>query len=405
MVYGDGTAAVQPLTSLDVCAHEIGHGVCASTANLAYQAESGALNEGFSDIWGACVEQYATARLGLTKATWIIGEDINNFGVGFRSMSDPKSLGQPAYYKGQNWVADPGVYNDGNDYGGVHTNSGVLNHWFYILSQGKSGTNEGGNVYAVTGIGITDAARIAYRAESVYLQAASKFEDTRRYTLQSAEELFGVCSTQAVATANAWFAVGVGNGIYLGTPPKPTITTILLSAANEPTLYRFKVTNPPLSVGYDWYVNGSFYESTTFNEFDYYFPCRATRSITCVLTTCNASSGVSNVVSRTGGCSRGTSQISYAYAPNPANDEIVVSATDPTAASSPGTQPGLATMSSSLPPLFTVQLYNSFGLAVRTADSENGKVRLKLADLPNGLYTLRTGSGTEALNAHIQVSH
>jgi len=139
MLYGDGYTNFKPLTSLDVCAHEIGHGVCASTANLAYQAESGALNEGFSDIWGASVEQYTAANLGLVKSTWLIGEEIVNYGLALRSMSNPKSIGQPGYYKGQYWVTDPGFYNEGNDWGGVHTNSGVLNRWFYILSQGESG--------------------------------------------------------------------------------------------------------------------------------------------------------------------------------------------------------------------------------------------------------------------------
>ena len=97
MLYGDGSVKFKPLTSLDVAGHEIGHGVCQATANLVYNGESGALNEGFSDIWGACIEQYTTAALGLTKSTWLIGEEIVNSGPALRSMSDPKSLGQPAY--------------------------------------------------------------------------------------------------------------------------------------------------------------------------------------------------------------------------------------------------------------------------------------------------------------------
>lgn len=404
MLYGDGYTNFKPLTSLDVCAHEIGHGVCASTANLAYQAESGALNEGFSDIWGASVEQYTAANLGLVKSTWLIGEEIVNYGLALRSMSNPKSIGQPGYYKGQYWVTDPGFYNEGNDWGGVHTNSGVLNRWFYILSQGESGTNEGGNAYAVTGIGINDAARIAYRAESVYLQAASKFEDARRLTLKAAEDLFGVCSAQAVATTKSWYAVGVGGNNYFATPLTPSITATQLSGYNEPTMVRFKTTNNIVEVRYDWYVDGSFYESTSFNEFDYYFPCRVTKTITCVLTSCAGSSGISNGIPITGECNRTKPMASYTYSPNPANDEIVVSSNEPTAGTA-NPQQGLATTSTSPMLRFTVQLYNIFGQLVRTAESENDKVRLKLADLPSGLYTLRTGSGPDALNAHIQVTH
>ena len=61
MFFGDGSTYFRPLTSLDVCAHELGHGICQFTSNLsyAYATESSALNEGFSDIWGASVEAYA----------------------------------------------------------------------------------------------------------------------------------------------------------------------------------------------------------------------------------------------------------------------------------------------------------------------------------------------------------
>jgi bacillolysin len=212
MLYGDGASTFQPLTSLDVCAHEIGHAICSSTANLVYQNESGALNEGFSDIWGAVVENYKAP----SKQPWLIGEDIIK-PTGYtclRSMSEPASAGAlskaPAYYKGQYWYTGTG------DYGGVHTNSGVLNHWFYILSVGKSGINEGGNTYSVTGIGIGAAANIAYRAESVYLLPNSNYADARTYTIEAATDLYGAGSPQVMATTNAWHAVGVGAAY---TPP------------------------------------------------------------------------------------------------------------------------------------------------------------------------------------------
>jgi bacillolysin len=204
MLYGDGATQSRPWTSLDLVAHEIGHAVCQATANLVYNGEAGALNEGFSDIWGACVEQNATAALGLTKSTWLIGEEIVTSGAALRSMSDPKSLGQPSYYQGQNW------YTGSDDFGGVHTNSGVLNHWFYILSQGETATNEVGNRYSVSGLGINSAARIAYRAESAYLTANSPYTDARTFTILAAQDLFGICSPEVTAVTDAWYAVGVG---------------------------------------------------------------------------------------------------------------------------------------------------------------------------------------------------
>ena len=223
MTYGDGATRFRPLTSLDVCGHEIGHAVCEKTANLTYANESGAMNEGLSDIWGASIEAYAVASLGFTsggvkaKSTWLIGEEIDKAQAALRSMSDPKSLGQPAYYKGVNWYAGTA------DNGGVHTNSGVLNHWFYILSVGKAGTNEGGGVYSVAGQGIDAAAKITYRMESVYMTASSTYAQARSFAIQAATDLYGAGSAQVTAVTNAWFAVGVGAAAGT-TPPPATVT-------------------------------------------------------------------------------------------------------------------------------------------------------------------------------------
>lgn len=210
MTYGDGSDTYfDILTSLDVAAQEIGHAVCEKTANLAYQRESGAMNEGFSDIWGACVEYFAAPG----KSTWLIGEDIERRAgkQALRSMSNPKAEGQPDTYGGTYWkVIECGTPTQTNDYCGVHTNSGVLNHWFYILSVGKSGTNDIGSAYNVTGISVDKAAKIAYRLESVYLSANSTFANARTFGIQSATDLYGAGSAEVIATTNAFYAVGVG---------------------------------------------------------------------------------------------------------------------------------------------------------------------------------------------------
>jgi bacillolysin len=72
----------------------------------------------------------------------------------------------------------------GNDYGGVHYNSGVLNYWFYLLSQGGAGTNDKGNAFTVTGIGIDKAARIAYLTEQL-LSPTSNFASARAMAVQA----------------------------------------------------------------------------------------------------------------------------------------------------------------------------------------------------------------------------
>lgn len=200
MVYGKG-GTYDPLTTVDITAHEIGHAFCEHTANLTYSYESGAINESLSDIWGACVENYTNIHHGTNKDLWSLGSEI---GTTFRSMSNPNGYSQPDTYLGTFW------YTGSGDNGGVHYNSGVGNHWFYILTVGKSGTNDNGDSYSVTGIGIDKAAAIAWRSEAQYLNSSSNYANWRAYAIQSAEDLYGADSPEVIATTNAWYAVGVG---------------------------------------------------------------------------------------------------------------------------------------------------------------------------------------------------
>ena len=248
MTYGDGAATFRPLTALDVCGHEIGHAVCQSTANLIYSNESGAMNEGLSDIWGASIEDYSVNNLGVTssgvtpKSTWLIGEEIDKTAPALRSMSDPKSQGQPDYYKGINW------YTGTSDNGGVHTNSGVLNFWYYLIANGKSGTNEKGVPYTVAGQGLNAAAKITFRMESVYMVAGSTYAQARTYSIKAATDLFGAASAQVTAVTNAWNAVGVTTGAaFAATSPtsSPAINglTGLTSVERGLSLYPVPATN------------------------------------------------------------------------------------------------------------------------------------------------------------------
>ena len=198
MRFGDG--ANNPLTSIDVASHEFSHGVTQTTAGLIYQNESGALNESYSDVFGTAVEFYALGD----EADWLIGKE--NFLL--RSMSNPKSYGDPDTYKGDNWNFGT------SDNGGVHTNSGVQNHWFYLLTEGGSGVNDNGDAYNVEGIGMEAAGAIAYRNLSVYLNQSSNYASARMGALNSAEDIYGECSFEALQTLNAWYAVGVGSTEY-----------------------------------------------------------------------------------------------------------------------------------------------------------------------------------------------
>ncbi|WP_136669107.1 M4 family metallopeptidase [Flavobacterium sp. H122] len=262
MTYGDGsgTGGFNALTSLDVAAHEIGHAVCSYTADLAYQKESGAMNEGFSDIWAACVEFYAAP----TKQPWLIGEDIEmrSGHVALRSMSNPNAEGQPDTYGGTYWINPNCTPTQSNDYCGVHTNSGVLNHWFYILSVGKSGTNDLGNAFNVTGITVDKAAKIAYRTEANYLSANSTFANARTYSIQSAVELYGAGSAEEIATTNAWYAVGVGTAYSGGSSDTtaPTAPTSLAASGTTSTSTNLSWTASTDNVGVTGY---NIYSGTT----------------------------------------------------------------------------------------------------------------------------------------------
>jgi Zn-dependent metalloprotease len=209
MTYGDGDSRNSPLTTLDITGHEIAHGLTNFSSRLIYANESGALNESFSDIFGTAVEQYA--RPG--NWNWLVGEDI---GGAFRSMSNPKQYNDPDTYNGTNWVNQNCIPTSGNDKCGVHTNSGVQNKWFYLLSQGGSGTNDLGDPYQVTGLGILKAGKIAFRNNTVYLRRSSGFSDARFYSILSAIDLYGACSKEVESVTNAWYAVGVGNAYSPG---------------------------------------------------------------------------------------------------------------------------------------------------------------------------------------------
>jgi thermolysin len=214
--FGDGNGVeANSLAVLDVAAHEFGHAVTEFTADLFYYGESGAINESYSDIWAASVEFYAqpdgrahypNAVAG--TADWLIGEDCWLNGTALRDMRNPGSTvtlahgnQQPSRYKGTNWWNTA----DAEDNGGVHQNSGVQNFMFYLLAEGGSGMNDG-IAYSVTGIGITNAARVAYRALTAYFTKYTDLSEARRCWSSAAADLNAAWVPSVEA---AWAAVGV----------------------------------------------------------------------------------------------------------------------------------------------------------------------------------------------------
>ena len=191
--------------ALDVVAHEWGHAVsgAAISRGLAYERESGALSEAYSDWMGVAVEQSVES----TPPDWMIGEDAAN--KMFRSLQEPKNFKQPDTYRGEFWKTtsdDPSVVCDTycNDNCGVHTNSGVGNKMFYLLATG--GTHNG---VTVTGIGITKAIQIATHAVSTSWTSNITYQMARVTMIMAAADLFTSSTMEQTQVRLAWDAVRV----------------------------------------------------------------------------------------------------------------------------------------------------------------------------------------------------
>jgi Zn-dependent metalloprotease len=202
MVYGDGDGKLfkRFTIAIDVIGHELTHGVTQFSAGLTYQDQSGALNESISDVFGAMVKQYVKKQ-DAKQADWLIGQGLladGVKGVALRSMKAPgtayddKILGkdpQPAHMK----QYDPTP----EDNGGVHINSGIPNHAFYLLA-----TALGGRSWQKAG-------QIWYRALQQF-KPNTNFEHAATITVQTARGLFGSNSNEEKATVDAWKKVGIG---------------------------------------------------------------------------------------------------------------------------------------------------------------------------------------------------
>jgi len=195
----------------DVIAHEWGHAVTEYTSNLVYQLEPGALNESFSDMMGAAFEW---AHDTLDVPDWDMGENGRVSGVGFRSMSEPHDFSDPDFYGTSDpyWIDVEGCSPSWlNDYCGVHTNSGVGNKWFYLLSDG--GTHHD---VTVTGIDVEHAMEIAYRANAFYWTSSTDYHAAALGTIWAAMDL-DPSGAWANQVSKAWNAVGVST-------PGPSLT-------------------------------------------------------------------------------------------------------------------------------------------------------------------------------------
>lgn len=202
MVYGDGDGQLfnRFTIAIDVIGHELTHGVTQYEAGLVYKNESGALNESFSDVFGSLVKQRSLNQTA-EQADWLIGAGLlapGVNGVALRSMKAPGTayndpvLGkdpQPANYKD--------LYRGKQDNGGVHINSGIPNHAFYLAAT------------AIGGYAWEKAGKIWYVALRDVIRPRSNFKNAANVTIAVAGQLYGQNSQEQKAVQTAWQTVGV----------------------------------------------------------------------------------------------------------------------------------------------------------------------------------------------------
>lgn len=196
MCYGNGDNDFYPLArALDVAGHEMTHGVIQHTANLEYDGESGAINESMADIFGKLVEG--------DENDWVVGEDVvklTSYPTGaLRSFSDPHNGGtsisdvnsgyQPAHVSEK--------YTGEGDNHGVHVNSGIPNHAFYLFAHA---------------IGLEKAEAVYYKTLTDYLTKSSQFVDLRLAVIQATTDLYGAAADEVQQAKNAFDAVGIVSG-------------------------------------------------------------------------------------------------------------------------------------------------------------------------------------------------
>jgi Zn-dependent metalloprotease len=244
MTYGDGDGTqFGIMTALDVCGHEITHGLTAFTAALggSGSGEPGALNEAWSDIMGTSIEAHARPN----QHDWLMGADISLQNSQVRDLSNEHNSGEGP---GPNCYMESGYWDAANQE--VHTNSGVAGHWYYLLCLGGSGTSGCGQNYYVSGITMAKAEKIAFRGLTVYFTSNTNYSNARTSTIQAATDLYGSCSAELTATTNAWYAVGVG-AAYAGGFPTAVFSANNTLSCTAPLTVNF--TNNSLNAAsYNW---------------------------------------------------------------------------------------------------------------------------------------------------------
>ncbi|NRR30213.1 M4 family metallopeptidase [Oxalobacteraceae bacterium] len=260
MYLGDGSA-FNGVGSLDIIGHELGHGITDASSGMNFTGETGGLNESFSDINGEMIEAYAKNggtgnAIPVSGNDWMIGKDISKTGTPLRWMWKPSKdgLSKDAWASNLNQL-DP------------HYSSGPNNRMFYFLAQG-SNAMAGSEMYSayltqaprnMTGIGNDKAYRIWFRANTTKFTSSTNYANARARMIESANELYGAGSKEAVAVSRAYAAINVGadvaeagTALAISTQPQSTSVRIGTTAS-----FTVGVGSGVAPYKYQWLRNGS----------------------------------------------------------------------------------------------------------------------------------------------------
>ncbi|HDK7160864.1 TPA: peptidase M4 family protein [Clostridium botulinum] len=185
---GDGKNFTHMSRSLDIVGHEFSHGVTHKESNLKYENESGALNESFSDIMGVAIKG---KNFKIGEDSWT--PDIE--GDAIRDMQDPSKGYQPAHMK------DYRSMDIRYDNGGVHVNSGIINHAAYLIADGieKLGVENSKDIMA----------KLFYTANCYEWDETTNFSKCRNDLIKVTKNLYGENSKYVQIVENAFDKVGI----------------------------------------------------------------------------------------------------------------------------------------------------------------------------------------------------
>ena len=203
-------------TDPDIVGHELTHGITMHSSGLLYQNHAGALNESLSDIFGYLIEYDITGN-----TSWELAAEMFLYPIGYalRDLSDPPAYGQPDHMSHANYIPQATNPLPGNDYGGVHTNSGIPNKVFYLLVEG--GTHYGWQVDPLDeNIDLSRelTAELTFIWNTQYLSPEDEFWDAREKMLLVVADHFPDNPNIWSSVYNAWASVGVNPQVDISVP-------------------------------------------------------------------------------------------------------------------------------------------------------------------------------------------